>query len=115
MVDGISILPGSPNITTVSNAQPTHLHQDVSSMLDELSMMTHSGFPIPKRLVDSNGWVCIENKLIFWVPGNYRNGLITDTVVTIPTTGPSRIVRIDFSHFRCGNSWTEVYEQSQAS
>lgn len=98
----------------MSDGQSTRCDQDDNSILDQLSMAKFSGLPIPKRMVDSHGWVRIGNKLIFWVPENYRNGLVTDTLMTIPTTGPSRIVRIDFSCFRYGTSWTTVYNESQA-
>lgn len=113
VVDGISILLGDFNVITRSDSQSTHIHQEAGFLLDGISMAIYSDAPIPKRLVDSNGWVRIGNKLVFWVPENHRNGLTTDTVMTIPTTSPSRIVRIDFCRFRYGTLWTAVYDETQ--
>ena len=72
-------------------------------------MNTFSGHPIPKELMNSTGWVCGPDGLLFWVPQDCRSGLTSPAVMIIPTTGPMRCVRIDFTHFQYGTSWTKVH------
>ncbi|CAG7854185.1 Uncharacterized WD repeat-containing protein alr3466 [Serendipita indica DSM 11827] len=55
-----------------------------------------------------NGWVQSSGKLLFWVPPDNRHGLQYPHLLTIPTATYLRATKLDFAHFRCGLSWTEV-------
>jgi hypothetical protein len=45
---------------------------------------------------------------LFWVPEDCRNGLTCPAILTIPTNGRHRVVRLDFTHFQYGTSWHKV-------
>jgi hypothetical protein len=72
-----------------------------------LPVNAFSGLPIPFAMLDSNGWVYGKEGLLFWVPEDCRNGLTSPAIIAIPTWGRHRRVRIDFTRFRYGTSWTE--------
>lgn len=112
ILTSVSILLGD---LTRSDGQFVHLPQEASCELDQLPIRLLSGGPVPGQLIDSDGWVCMEGKLVFWVPEECRNGLISDAVMTIPTTGHSKTVRVDLSRFRYGTSWTAVYKELQGN
>jgi hypothetical protein len=78
-------------------------------------MKALSGRPIPAELVSSNGWVRSDDGLLFWVPEDCRNGLTSPTITTMPNTGRLRLVRIDFSRFQYGSSWTYVRGRNSGS
>ena len=68
----------------------------------------HTGVPIIKlaQPLDNDGWVRISpNKLLLWVPVDYRHGLDDQSLVSIPTDAS---VAIDCNRFRHGPSWVEV-------
>ena len=73
------------------------------------SINPFSDHSIPKEMIGPTGWVSGVDGLLFWVPQDCRNGLTSPAIMTIPTTGPMRCVRIDFTHFQYGTSWTKVY------
>jgi len=89
---------------------------NVSSLLsDDLTVApplsnpdAFSGLPIPAKLLDSNGWVHGPDGLLFWVPEDCRDGLTCPAITIIPTTGRHRRVRIDFTRFQYGTSWTNI-------
>jgi hypothetical protein len=61
---------------------------------------------------DVNGWVHHpDGGLLFWVPDDCRNGLACPSVLTIPTTGRNRMVRMDTSDFCYGSSWTDIQKR----
>ena len=75
-------------------------------LIYELSQHELTLFPAPlhslllsfhiDHLPDSNGWVHRpQGGLLYWVPEDYRNGLTSSAVLTIPTHGPHRPVRLD--------------------
>ncbi|KAG8776851.1 hypothetical protein FRC15_011673 [Serendipita sp. 397] len=58
---------------------------------------------------DSDGWVRHpDGGLLFWVPEDCRNGLSCPAILTIPTTGHDRVVRLNLETFRYGSSWTDI-------
>ncbi|KAG8842130.1 hypothetical protein FRC20_004617 [Serendipita sp. 405] len=58
---------------------------------------------------DSDGWVRHpDGGLLFWVPEDCRNGLSCPAVLTIPTTGHNRVVRLNLEAFSHGSSWTDI-------
>ncbi|PVF92453.1 WD40 repeat-like protein [Serendipita vermifera] len=58
---------------------------------------------------DDNGWVHnSDGGLLFWVPEDCRNGLACPAILTIPTTGRSRVVRVDLSQACLGRSWMGI-------
>jgi hypothetical protein len=71
-------------------------------------MKALSGLPIPAELLASNGWVRSADGLLFWVPEDGRYGLVSPVITAIPNTGRQRSVRIDFTRFQYGSSWTCV-------
>lgn len=68
------------------------------------------GFAIAQELIDSNGWVRCNKGLLFWVPEDFRNGLSSLAILTIPTTSRYRRVRVNLDNFRYGSTWTSVRE-----
>ena len=52
---------------------------------------------------------CAEG-LLFWVPEDCRGGLTSPAIMTIPIKGRHRSVKVDFTDFRFGFSWTSIYE-----
>src|ERR1700743_3397189 len=76
------------------------------------SLNAFSGHLIPKAMMNSTGWVCNEDGLLFWVPEDCRPGLTSPAIMTIPNTIHTRCVRFDFTHFKCGTSWTKVHRMN---
>ena len=75
---------------------------------NRFTLNSFSGHPIPKILLHSNGWVCSDDGPLFWVPEDCRRGLTCPAVLTIPNTGRQKCVRIDFTQFQYGTSWTNI-------
>ncbi|KAG8851920.1 POC1 centriolar protein A [Serendipita sp. 411] len=58
---------------------------------------------------DESGWVRhSEGGLLFWLPEDCRNGLTCPAILTIPTDGSSRVVRLDTSSACFGTSWEQI-------
>ncbi|CCA76263.1 hypothetical protein PIIN_10258 [Serendipita indica DSM 11827] len=55
-----------------------------------------------------DGWVHSSGKRLFWVPPDNRRGLKYPYRLTIPTSAPFRVTKLDFTNFQCGSSWTKV-------
>ncbi|CAG7852770.1 SubName: Full=Uncharacterized protein {ECO:0000313/EMBL:CCA72352.1} [Serendipita indica DSM 11827] len=62
--------------------------------------------------LSQDGWVRSSDQLLFWVPPDNRHGLVYPNVLTIPVTSPLRTTTLDFTHFQCGPSWTNVQTDS---
>jgi hypothetical protein len=77
-------------------------------LFNDYLLSAFSGLPIPTALLDSNGWVHGTDGPLFWVPEDYRHGLTCPAITTIPNSSRQRTVRIDFSRFQYGTSWTKV-------
>lgn len=58
-----------------------------------------------------DGWVQSSGKLLFWVPPENRHGLQYPHLLTMPTTSSLRATKVDFTHFQCGPSWTNVRKE----
>jgi hypothetical protein len=78
-------------------------------------MKALSGRPIPAELLSSNGWVHSDEGLLFWVPEDCRHGLTCPAITSILNTDRQRLVRIDFSRFQYGSSWTYVRGRNSGS
>jgi hypothetical protein len=96
--DSISLLPDD-HIVPSESSQPSN---------DDTSLTAFSGLPIPAAMLDSNGWVHGKEGLLFWVPEDRRHGLTCPAIMTISNTDRHRPVRIDFSRFHYGTSWTNI-------
>ncbi|CCA77013.1 hypothetical protein PIIN_10998 [Serendipita indica DSM 11827] len=55
-----------------------------------------------------DGWVHSSSKRLFWVPPDNRRGLKYPYRLTIPTSAPFRVTKLDFTNFQSGSSWTKV-------
>jgi hypothetical protein len=85
------------------------LHSQSGNLsVDHLPVNAFSGLPISTALLDSNGWVHSAEGLLIWIPEDCRDGLTCPAITTIPTSGRHRIVRIDFTNFQYGTSWTGI-------
>jgi hypothetical protein len=72
------------------------------------STVSIAGMPIDLQ-PDDKGWVRTKNGgLLFWLPQDCRNGYTSPAIVTIPTNGHNRVVRVDLSDFYFGTSWTKI-------
>ena len=96
---GLILLLSDDRITLSQSRQPHN---------DRIPVNAFSGLPIPAEMIDSNGWVHNKEGLLFWVPEDCRHGLTCPAILTIPNTGRQRTVRIDFSRFHYGTSWTNI-------
>jgi hypothetical protein len=91
------------------------LLSDSGNPSDRHPLKAYSRCPIPKNWLSSDGWVRGVDGLLFWVPEDCRDGLTCPAIVIIPDMGPHRRVRIDFSQFQCGTSWTNVRRRTHGS
>ncbi|KAG8807414.1 POC1 centriolar protein A [Serendipita sp. 400] len=87
----------------------------VSGSSDKTVRIWNTQTPLDPRVVDfqpdDNGWVKHPNGgLLFWVPEDCRNGLTCPAVLTIPTDGPNRVVRLDLRDFCFGPSWEQIFK-----
>ena len=58
---------------------------------------------------DQEGWVIdSEGSLLYWVPRDYRVGLYSPALLTLPPTSPFRSVSLQFDEFAFGTSWTQI-------
>ena len=118
--DGQHIVSGSEDNTTqvwdVDNLISTQDHHPLGHQPDVVSPATEQqlntllihGLPI-SLITDSSGWIHHpDGGLLFWVPEDCRNGLASPAILTIPTTGHHRVVRLDFTNFQYGTSWRKV-------
>ncbi|CCA70259.1 hypothetical protein PIIN_04198 [Serendipita indica DSM 11827] len=89
------------------------------SDLDEIIEGTALRVPIPgfkHCTLLQDGWIQSSGKRLFWVPPDNRHGLQNPRLLKIiPTTTPSRATKLDFTHFQCGTSWTNVRSDAWAS
>lgn len=61
-----------------------------------------------------DGWVTRpDGGFVFWIPEDCRNGLTCPAILTLPSSGPSRVVRLNPTDFRYGTFWTEIYEAGE--
>jgi len=59
---------------------------------------------------DMDGWVRgSEGGLLYWVPHDYRKGLHSPALLTLPLTSHHRSVSLDFDDFAFGTSWTQMF------
>jgi hypothetical protein len=61
--------------------------------------------------INAKGWVVGPEGLIFWVPEDCRYGLTHTPIMTLGNMRRDRRVRIDFTDFRYGASWADIYER----
>ena len=60
--------------------------------------------------LDPNGWVRDSNNgLLYWVPPDYRLGLHSPVLITIPAASYDRSISLDFEDFAFGSSWTQIF------
>ena len=72
----------------------------------------HADFYAPP---DANGWVRDSNNgLLYCVPADYRTGLHSPALLTIPPTSHTRSVTLDFEDFVFGTSWAEIFNSANA-
>jgi hypothetical protein len=101
--------PGGHAVLYGSNRPPTDIENRRNDVLHPLS--TFSCAPIPEERLNPNGWVVGPEGLLFWVPQDFRYGLTHLPMMTIANARRDRVVRIDFTNFRYGTSWTDIYER----
>ena len=62
---------------------------------------------------DENGWVRdSEDGLLYWVPEDFRSGLHSSALLTIPPTSHTRSVALEFGDFMFGTSWTQMFNSA---
>ena len=107
----VLFLPGSYAVLHGSNRPPTDVeNQRNDAMIGTHQLSAFSCGPIPEERLNSDGWVVGPEGLLFWVPEDCRYGLTHLPIMTIADKRRDRIVRIDFTDFRYGTSWTDIYE-----
>ncbi|CCA75214.1 related to WD40-repeat protein (notchless protein) [Serendipita indica DSM 11827] len=118
--DGPQIVSGSINNTiqlwnTETGAKASTSDQDdtesVYSDLSEDLQGTPLRIIVPgfnQCSLSLDGWVHSSGKRLFWVPPDNRRGLKYPYRLTIPTSAPFRVTKLDFTNFQCGSSWTKV-------
>ena len=62
---------------------------------------------------DASGWVRdSKNGLLYCVPTDYRTGLHSPALLTIPPSAHTRSVTLDFENFVFGTSWTQIFNSA---
>ena len=62
---------------------------------------------------DSEGWVRdSEGGLLYWVSPDYRGGLHSPALLTIPVTSRLRPVSLDVDDFAFGTSWVQIFNNA---
>ena len=65
------------------------------------------------EMPDKYGWVRDSGgALLYWVPHDYRQGLHSPALLTIPLTSPIRSVSLDFDDFAFGTSWAHIFKSA---
>ena len=73
---------------------------------------THDTF---RAKPDLDGWVRdSDGGLLYWVPHDYRTGLHSPALLTIPLTSRIRSASLDFDAFVFGTSWTQIFERTSS-
>ncbi|CCA69788.1 related to WD40-repeat protein (notchless protein) [Serendipita indica DSM 11827] len=95
--------PHSPNIDDPKSPSPTLIESPNAVPLP----IQIPGFK--RCLLLHDGWVQSSGNFLFWVPPENRYGLQNQNLrLTMPTSSPKRATKLDFTHFQCGLSWTNV-------
>ena len=102
--DGRHIISGSDdNTIRIWHARTAPPVTSRSSSTDHISLYLYAP-------PDPEGWVRdSEGRLLYWVPPDYRVGLHSPTLLTIPRTPQPRSVSLNFGHFAFGTSWAHVF------
>ena len=62
---------------------------------------------------DASGWVRdSKNGLLYCVPTDYRTGLHSPALLTIPESAHTRSITLDFENFVFGTSWTQIFSSA---
>jgi WD40 repeat protein len=99
---------GNPN--QARHNQPAAYPQDADLPPTELHLnaLLISGSQI-SLVPDSGGWIQHpDGGPLLWVPEDCRHGLVSPAILTIPTNGHHRVVRLNFAEFQYGTSWHKV-------
>jgi hypothetical protein len=59
--------------------------------------------------MDNDGWIFQKGRRLLWIPEDYRSGLKSAALLTIPVTQHHRNVRLDISQMSHGPSWTDIF------
>jgi hypothetical protein len=95
-----------------SNRHPADIEDQRNDvMVGPHPLSAFSCAPIPEERLNPNGWVVGPEGLLFWVPEDCRYGLTHLPRITIARMQRHRGVRIDFTNFQYGTSWTDIYER----
>ncbi|CAG7847963.1 Vegetative incompatibility protein HET-E-1 [Serendipita indica DSM 11827] len=95
--------PHSPDIDDAKSLSPTLIESPNAVSLQ----IQIPGFK--QCLLLHDGWVQSSGHFLFWVPPENRYGLQNQNLrLTMPTSSPKRATKLDFTHFKCGLSWTNV-------
>ncbi|KAG8797552.1 hypothetical protein FRC16_008746, partial [Serendipita sp. 398] len=102
------INPISSNPDSAEDSSLPALSYQTTRICDSVGVIDPAIAPDGLHL-DSTGWVRLsDGGLLFWVPGNCRNGLTCPALLIIPTSGPNRRVRLSLKGFSYGPSWTNI-------
>lgn len=111
MANVILVLPDDGIV--LHNSQAYFTHRFLTDVPEDVSFdnLVYPGVIAQHEMV-YNGWVRCRKGLLFWVPDDCRHGLICPAVITIPTDGRHRRVRLEFANFKYGDSWSQVYKDT---
>jgi hypothetical protein len=111
MKKAVSLCDVIPLMDTISHSPDARSNSLHSRLFpdDRLSLPLQSSLPIRAEMLDSNGWIRGADGLLIWIPEDCRNGLTCRAIMTIPNEGHQRCVRLDFTYFQYGTTWTNVF------
>ncbi|KIM28355.1 hypothetical protein M408DRAFT_140331 [Serendipita vermifera MAFF 305830] len=78
-------------------------------LLSSSSPISVSSIALDSKSMDSEGWVRCDAGILLWVPEDYRRGVTSHAIGTIPPDARQRRVRLDLTDFKYGNTWSDVY------
>ncbi|CCA74260.1 hypothetical protein PIIN_08213 [Serendipita indica DSM 11827] len=118
------IASGPQGHTIILSPLPTGPIENVSKQEDgePVSSISIDKFPDPplrfsvpgftRFSLSRDGWVESSGRYLFWVPPENRHGLQYPHLLTMPTSSPLRATKLDFTHFHCGQSWTNDWKDT---
>ncbi|KIM28356.1 hypothetical protein M408DRAFT_329451 [Serendipita vermifera MAFF 305830] len=122
--DGQRIVSGSSDGTTcvwsvqeMLNTDRTVSSRNLSQILDKVLLnssgsISASSVALDSKSMDSEGWVRCDEGILLWVPEDCRRGVTSHAIRTLPPDAQQRCVRLDFTNFKYGKEWADVYHDA---
>ena len=102
--------PDPQQVVVPSQYNISHLADPFSSPSIH-KLFCDTTYTVLKARPDTEGWVRdTTGGLLYWVPPDYRTGLHSPALLTIPRHSPIRSVSLNFDDFAYGTRWTHIFD-----